>query len=149
MGRQQSLLDWPEGGEGSHLRRRSHSRCVYSLPSSPRAYLDAPSRWRRLTIVGGVREALLGWRLGRWEIVRPRRHWPALLRGPSTSPLEVTSGRLGVAKSFGAARCERYLTRSSRRRLRSAHPSARAATGCAEFRRPRCETEASLATVSL
>ena len=29
---------------------------------------------------------LLGWRLGRWEIVRPRRHL-ALLCGPSTSPL--------------------------------------------------------------
>jgi len=43
----------------------------------------------RLTIVGGVREALLGWRLRRWEIVRPRRQWPALLCGPSTSPLAV------------------------------------------------------------
>ena len=28
------------------------------------------------------------WRLGREEIVRPRRQRPALLRGPSTSPLD-------------------------------------------------------------
>ena len=31
---------------------------------------------------------LLGWRLGREEIVRPRRQGPALLCGPSASPLE-------------------------------------------------------------
>ena len=30
---------------------------------------------------------LLCWRLGRWEIVRPRRQWLGLLRGPSASPL--------------------------------------------------------------
>jgi hypothetical protein len=42
-----------------------------------------------LTIVGGVRDALLVWRLGRGEIMRPRRHGPALLGGPSTSPLEA------------------------------------------------------------
>jgi hypothetical protein len=41
----------------------------------------------RLTIVGGVRDALVVWRLGRCEIVRPRRH-RALLGGPSTSPLD-------------------------------------------------------------
>jgi hypothetical protein len=43
-----------------------------------------------LTIVGGVREALLAWRLGRREIVRPRRQWLVLLRGPSASPLGGT-----------------------------------------------------------
>jgi hypothetical protein len=43
---------------------------------------------KRLTIVGGVRDALAAWRLGRCEIVRPRRH-RALLCGPSTSPLGV------------------------------------------------------------
>jgi hypothetical protein len=42
---------------------------------------------RRLTIVGGVRETLLVWRLGRWEIVRPRRRDRAVLCGPSTSAL--------------------------------------------------------------
>jgi hypothetical protein len=40
-----------------------------------------------LTIVGGVREALLACRLRRREIVRPRRQGLALLCGPSTSPL--------------------------------------------------------------
>jgi predicted RNA-binding Zn-ribbon protein involved in translation (DUF1610 family) len=34
---------------------------------------------------------LLCWRLGREEIVRPRRQWLALLRGPSASPLGVMS----------------------------------------------------------
>jgi hypothetical protein len=41
----------------------------------------------RLTIVGGVRDAPAAWRLGRWEIVRPRRH-RAWVPGPSTSPLD-------------------------------------------------------------
>jgi len=34
---------------------------------------------------------LLCWRLGREEIVRPRRQWLGLLRGPSASPLDCTS----------------------------------------------------------
>jgi hypothetical protein len=56
---------------------------------------------RRLTIAGGVREALLGCRLGREEIVRPRRQWPALLRGPSALPLAVgiVSGHLKSIRS--------------------------------------------------
>jgi hypothetical protein len=49
---------------------------------------------RRLTIVGGVREALLGCRLGRWEIVRPRRPRP-WSSGPSTSPLGAMVELLG------------------------------------------------------
>src|SRR5258708_38551943 len=52
--------------------------------------------------------------------------------GPSTSPLEVTSGRFSVAKSKERLRLawagrEGLLTRSFCRRLRSTHPSARAA----------------------
>jgi hypothetical protein len=31
---------------------------------------------------------------GGWVILRPRRHWPALLRSTSTSPLEVSLTRL-------------------------------------------------------
>jgi len=58
----------------------------------------------RLTIVGGVRDALAAWRLGRREIVRPRRH-RALLRGPSTSPL------CGRPLALGA-RGETFITRT-------------------------------------
>jgi len=47
---------------------------------------EAAACWH-LTIVGGVREALLAWRLGHCEIVRPRR-LGAWVPGPSTSPLE-------------------------------------------------------------
>jgi hypothetical protein len=37
---------------------------------------------------------LLCWRLGRREIVRPRRQWLGLLGGPSASPLGATSAAL-------------------------------------------------------
>jgi hypothetical protein len=47
---------------------------------------------------------LLGWRLGRREIVRPRRHW-AWVPGPSTSPLEgLVREKCLSAKHGGAAR---------------------------------------------
>ena len=47
---------------------------------------------------------LLDWRLGRWEIVRPRREWPALLRGPSASPLDgpLMPNQLGAKNSRGS-----------------------------------------------
>jgi hypothetical protein len=38
------------------------------------------------------------WRLGREEIVRPRRHGPALLRGPSASPLDRLGFRMRSAR---------------------------------------------------
>ena len=44
---------------------------------------------RALTIVGGVREALLVWLRGRWKTVCARVAWPAWVPGPSTSPLGV------------------------------------------------------------
>jgi hypothetical protein len=57
-----------------------------------------------LTIAGGVRDAPLGWRLEREEIVRPRRLWPTLLRGPSASPLDAMRALpLVVAVVLGAA----------------------------------------------
>src|SRR5881275_3779185 len=40
-----------------------------------------------LTIVGGVRDALLVWLRGRWKTVCARVAWPAWSSGPSTSPL--------------------------------------------------------------
>ncbi len=40
-----------------------------------------------LTIVGGVRDALAAWRLGRWKTLCALGASRALLRGPSTSPL--------------------------------------------------------------
>jgi hypothetical protein len=43
------------------------------------------------------------WRLGRWEIVRPRRH-RALLCGPSTSSLE----RMGCGSGSGRVNVESY-----------------------------------------
>ena len=46
----------------------------------------------RLTIVGGGREAWSVWRRGRLETVCAPVAWPALLRGPSTSPLEGQNG---------------------------------------------------------
>jgi hypothetical protein len=49
-------------------------------------------RWwlRSLTIVGAGREALVVWRLGRWEKLCALGARSALLRGRSTSSLEVT-----------------------------------------------------------
>ena len=49
----------------------------------------APVRQRLLTIVRGVREALLDWRRERLGTVCARVAWLALLCGPSTSPLEA------------------------------------------------------------
>ena len=76
----------------------------------------------------------------------------ALLGGPSTSPLEVTSGKFNAAKSWegalvGSMVCARWLTRLSCRRLRLAQPVcacglwARSAPGVRWLRLPaRCRT---------
>jgi hypothetical protein len=64
-----------------------------SLPSKTtglRWSLRAPGGRVRLTIVGGVRDALLVWLRGRWKTVCPRGAWPVWSRGPSTSPLDST-----------------------------------------------------------
>ena len=87
---------------------------------------------RRLTIVGGVREALLARRLGRREIVRPRRQGPALLRGPSTSPLEAAARN---GQEDETPTCEELVQRtfdrghSLRARSSSARPSVKRAPG--------------------
>ena len=61
--------------------------------------------WARpLTIVGGVRERWVFTRRGRRKTVCARGAWAALLRGPSTSPLEVALGDLCIAKSGSALR---------------------------------------------
>src|SRR5579862_4150241 len=69
--------------------RRGATYLVFVLSTSERLFLSCCER--RLTIVGGVREVLLGCRLGRGELVRPRRQGLALLCGPSTSPLDRRS----------------------------------------------------------
>ena len=72
-----------------------------------------------LTIVGGVRDALLDGRLGRGEIVRPRRQW-AWVPGPSTSPLEG---------ALVALRCTRRLLRRLRTDVPKEVPDAGNALG--------------------
>jgi len=52
---------------------------------------------RRLTIVGGGRDALVGWRRGREKTVCARVARPALVRSPSTSPLGATVAQRIVA----------------------------------------------------
>ena len=73
-------------------------------------------QWRPLTIVGGVRERWVVARRGRGKTVCARGACGVLLGGPSTSPLEVASGKLCVAKSrecpsLGTAVCCRCLLR--------------------------------------
>jgi len=62
---------------------------------------------------------LLCWRLGRWEIVRPRRQWLGLLRGPSASPLEAAARNAQEDEST-------YLRRARAKNLRSASLLVRA-----------------------
>jgi len=58
---------------------------------------------------------LLCWRLGREEIVRPRRQWLGLLRGPSASPLDGMFGAIRRLLGFGPP------VRSKRRSERDPH----------------------------
>src|SRR5947207_6691280 len=64
-------------------------------------------KWRRLTIVGGVRDAWSVWRRGRLGTVCARGAHPAWSSGPSTSPLEVhiqDSNAAGKLDLFGRRR---------------------------------------------
>ena len=61
--------------------------CLFAATSWKK--LTALGAVGRLTIVGGVREVLLVWRRGRLGTVCARGATPALLCGPSTSPLDA------------------------------------------------------------
>ena len=84
-----------ESNHGSSLAAARRLKCLAVLSRgglSRGARTTSVSRVRLLTIVGGVRERWVATRRGRGKTVCARGARRALLRGPSTSPLEGLFG---------------------------------------------------------